>query len=416
MDTKRLSRRASCAVPRWLQALSAPRSSGEERPTFPCGAVAQALLAALLSVVAPSACEASDVAFTVEGRIRYETANPPGHVVLQENFTMAVSNSLWSITTFADGADPTVHRQVYDGSIVTAATLCSKAMAHPANPPRDWLGNDSVVGVEVDDTPNPLTCTPGPLWLAYASASKLGNGTNGLLELAWFVTPELRAGRFKTPASWQMAPSLPFLPSRVDYFIDWGSYGTARGGSAAAPRRGFVPDTVWASYRATAFTNIDGLLLPLTFDLKGYEPADGVLRKESLLVDDVHGTLLGGHRGVADHSFDHSFGEKTLVEDKRYSAWSNPVPLFHYVVTNRTLLPVGDPQMLKAYARAYLSVRQLKSRPNRFFAWRRVAFVTICVAALLPFAFMLGRRGGSKRAYTALIKTASCRESVDIAE
>jgi len=356
--------------------------------------LAQDLLAAvLISVAAPSACEASDLAYTVEGRIRYQSAKPPGRIVLDENFTVAVSNCLWAITTFPDGPDPSVRKQVYDGKIVTAGTRFSRSKAHPAKPPENWLGNDSVLGIEVNDTPNPLSGTPGPLWLAYASGCKLANRTTGKLELTWFVSLELRARRFETPASWQIAPDPPYLPIQVDFFMDRASYETARRRDTPKIPGHVLTNALWTSYRATALTNIDGVLLPLTFETKGYEAADGAHRRLPLLVYRIHGTLLRAHQGVADHAFEHSSWGKTLVEDMRFNNWPKPVERVPYLVTNATILPVDDPQMLKAYARAAMTIRPVKSTPNRFSAWRTIGLVTISLIALLPFAVMLKRRG-----------------------
>ena len=347
-----------------------------------------ALMPTSMLLLGLSAClsHGAEVTYTVEGRLHYETVGArPKEYVRDESFRVSVSNCLWSITAVCAADGGASYKAVYDGSVVTSSV-------HLPAPPKeikeskDFLGNDSVLGIETDDTPNCLAPGMGQIWLAFASACKYSTGTTGMMELVWFSDIKLRRNRFTTPASWENISEPPFLPKAVTFFFDSDLYYGALDKPLPSPKT----HGLCASYRATAYTNFGRATLPLRFDYEGYEAASGN-RTQPRLVYRYHGELVDAYHGTPSGAFDHGFGSRTLVEDSRYATLSNPVPIVHYLVTDRAVPSMDSPQMVRNYIRAsQAQVYDVPTTKKRDLN-RLVLLATLAGLALLLFVFLLKR-------------------------
>jgi RNA polymerase sigma factor (sigma-70 family) len=257
--------------------------------------------------------------YTVDGHLHYDA----GDYREDFAFTVSVSNCLWSISIKPTAKDKATFKQTFDGKLVTSSILFPPSIL-TNTPPR----NDSALGVEIEDMPDCSILGMGPAWLAYASSCKFSGATKGLVELAWFSNRERRRTRFKTAATWKNSTESPYLPETVRYFYDSGD--------------------LWAAYRVHSFTNIDSLHLPLAFEFAVYNrPRPG--EEKPVLAYKYSGLLDRAREGVEDGSLAYAFGNRTVVEDKRFNSATPPVRIIQYLVTNRTLPRIDDPTLQKEY-------------------------------------------------------------------
>jgi hypothetical protein len=365
------------------------------------------LLLAVFAVVAFSG-DASNVVYTVEGRLQYEQVKPNRKIDIA--FTVCVSDCLWSITATSSDMRGVTFKQVYDGDVMTSATQFPAEVRE-----RSTIGNDSTLGIKSGDMPD---CLPpvgaGQIWLAYASACKFSGGTTGLMEPVWFVGLDRLRNRFSTPASWMSMAARPFLPSEVDYFFDANLFHQARANSSMPPRTASQtsPVTKWASYRVTAFTNIGSLLLPKAFQFNAYNQAK-VPTQTPVLVYEYRGNLIKAYEKVATDAFDHGFGTKTFVQDERFISPANPAGFVRYVATtNKTIPQTDNPQLVTAAIQAsrtqvlapagpannrgqsLAGVFQAIRRARAYFT-RPVLILLVSGFVLFSVVFMLARRGKS---------------------
>jgi len=177
---------------------------------------------------------------------------------------------------------------------------------------RSTAGNNSVLGFENTDMPNPLSdIGPGQIWLAYCSACKFSVGTTGRMEPVWFIDTSSRKARFNTPACWKTEPGKPFLPVSVDYFFDSVSFSQLPDIGWKLPAASEVEtNVIWGSYRATNFTRVGALCLPKEFVYEAFDPGD-----KQPLVYKYQGRLIKARLSIAKGAFDQGLGGKTLIAD-----------------------------------------------------------------------------------------------------
>jgi len=177
---------------------------------------------------------------------------------------------------------------------------------------RSTAGNNSVLGFENTDMPNPLSdIGPGQIWLAYCSACKFSVGTTGRMEPVWFIDTSSRKARFNTPACWKTEPGKPFLPVSVDYFFDSVSFSQLPDIGWKLPAASEVEtNVIWGSYRATNFTRVGALCLPKEFVYEAFDPGD-----KQPLVYKYQGRLIKARLSIAKGAFDRGLGGKTLIAD-----------------------------------------------------------------------------------------------------
>src|SRR6266850_1000817 len=249
---------------------------------------------------------ASEVTYTVEGHLHYEASR--FNTSKDIDFTVCVSNCSWSITGIVLDGQGVVYKQVYDRGITSSAVRFPGNMSK-----RSTAGNNSVLGFENTDMPNPLSdIGPGQIWLAYCSACKFSVGTTGRMEPVWFIDTSLRKARFNTPACWKTEPDKPFLTVSVDYFFDSASK--------------VETNVISGSYRATNFTRVGALRLPKEFVYEAFDPGD-----KQPLAYKYQGRLIKARLSIAKGAFDRGLGGKTLIADDRSS--SNPS---YYVIDDTT--------------------------------------------------------------------------------
>jgi len=343
---------------------------------------------------------APDIIYTAEGRIHYEVAKGQPYT-LDTDFKVCVSNCLWSITTIQP--DPTggtmTTKQVYDGKVVTCATLFPAEVTKLST-----SGNDSTLGIQNTDIPNCLPIGSGQLWLAYCSACKLSGATKGPLEPVWFIEPTYRLDRFTTPAAWEVAKGQPFLPLKVDFFFDPDSFDNVPDfAPQPLPGQMGTKGNVWCSYRATAWTNVGSLVLPESFE---FEVFSAIIQGSVKYA--YRGQLTNGFESLPVGAFNQGIGTKTLVNDERFVSPSYPAAFVRYVTTNKTLPGTNEPAMLAAAARAKISQflgAQQVWRPGNL----EVLFFIIAALTFALSVFMLARK---KRAKTKVEHSRTdCRSS-----
>ena len=261
------------------------------------------VLAGTLSILVSGG--ASEVTYTVEGRLHYEASR--FSISKDIDFTVCVSNCSWSITGIVLDGQGVVYKQVYDRGITSSAVRFPGDMSK-----RSTAGNNSVLGFENTDMPNPLSdIGPGQIWLAYCSACKFSVGTTGRMEPVWFIDTSSRKARFNTPACWKTEPGKPFLPVSVDYFFDSVSFSQLPDIGWKLPAASEVEtNVIWGSYRATNFTRVGALCLPKEFVYEAFDPGD-----KQPLVYKYQGRLIKARLSIAKGAFDRGLGGKTLIAD-----------------------------------------------------------------------------------------------------
>ena len=279
----------------------------------------------------------------MEGQLEYRVVSP--RITTETSFIVSVSNCAWSITSVSSDNKETTYKQVYDGRMLSTAVRFPDCVRTQST-----MGNDSTLGIESNDTPNSLCPNgAGPIWLAYASACKFAGATTGLTELVWFVSQELRRDHFSAPTAWTLEPQQPFLPFKVDYSFDSEAFQSAMAKHQAAPSGTGNNTSVakWASYRATATTNIGSLIVPSSFYFEGFHPSRSP-GEPSRLACSFRGTLTRASQSVPPNAFVHGLGTKTFVQDERLMSPTNPASFIRYVTTTNDIPATNTPEMLAA--------------------------------------------------------------------
>jgi hypothetical protein len=204
--------------------------------------------------------------FEVEGYAVYDLYS--GHDIEQSftnSFVVSVRGSEWQIVTWPLGSSDRLECAKDTDCLRTLNATFNGG----TNASRIWA-NAAIV--EQRDLPS--LCDPflRTLWLTYCSSAYLHSATNSEIEPIWTLdNPILQSNGFRMLGKWLLSETPPYLPVEVNFLNDGFYRGYDRNKKQPVEiklRPPYDAGYTCAVFRATSFTNMDGLLIPLGFLFK----------------------------------------------------------------------------------------------------------------------------------------------------
>ena len=195
--------------------------------------------------------------FMAVGTVSYtHPVNPNNAKELHHPFTAYVDADKWLIRTInTDADDP---RAFYEAAFNGTDRFLHTDMKVPG---RVGEAITSLLRIEPSPTPEADTSLTSPVWIALASANHFRKLPNSTITPLWLNPPRSRVTNYNATGSWKFADKPPLMIREAAL------YETA-GWLDGPYKDGFLRQR----YFVTAWTNLDGLMLPLEGVLQDHLP------------------------------------------------------------------------------------------------------------------------------------------------
>lgn len=329
------------------------------------GLKSTAMVIAALTIGFLGWCRAEAYEYQVKGSLDY-LVGESGTIAFNREFSLAVSNCLWTVRVEAgDQRDIRYNQVMYDGesmyryTALDAATLKTGAI------------NQGVAVIEKWDVPAEDGSFANMVWLGLASGCYFQKAETGKLAPLWSGN---KLNKTLVGAEWESFKTSPYLPKQVAYFQGPGRF--------PAPY-----DQGWkeAEFTVVAFTNADGLTIPLEYTYTQFRPRQNA--KDKAEVDRQYEV----HVKVQAVSFIKGFPVTrpavdgiTLIGEARLS--DKTAAQIVYTSTNQELPSQPEERAIKLNQERELASSESKNAKSK----SKTAMFVIVSICLLSGVFLIG--------------------------
>ncbi len=331
------------------------------------------------------------VEFEVEGRIEY-SVQPIGQgadsiINHKYVFSVRVTDAGWNIRTRPLPETEKYYESGYDGRFLYEYVFSNNSSTSPSG----YNGAGTIEEKDVPTYGGSMACF---VWLAYASSESLARATNHLLRpLLRLDDAFLAREGYRVRATWVANSDALGLPRELDMFEDgmlrWSdSAGNRHSEVRAAPfNKGFL----CLAYRATAITNMNGLLLPETGECKTFVPMPGGKEHSDVTVSSLVRIYADRfYPKPRNHRVVPALTGITQVDDLRFWTPTGGVPVVRYLLKGITNWPAREDEFVRSLV-SEKEMRQSGSARQSPRKGSRWAIFGIFIVTTLAFLFAVRR-------------------------